>query len=115
MQVAQGGHPYTLIHPDELRRRLERGEPFAVVDARSDETLRESGRTIAGSVRLPAPELVGRIHELPRGRTLLLLADLAEQAERAQELSRAGVTDVYVIEGGFDAFVRAGGDTVSIS
>jgi len=23
MQVAQGGYPYALIHPDELRRRLD--------------------------------------------------------------------------------------------
>jgi len=115
MQVAQGGHPYTLIHADELRRRLELGEPFTVVDARSDENRRESGRTIAGALHIPASELVQRIPELPRGRTILLLADLAEQAERAQELTRAGVTDVYVIEGGFEAFARAGGDTVPIS
>lgn len=115
MQVAQGGHPYTLIHPDELRRRLELGETFTIVDARSEETRRESGRTIPGSLRISASELVRRIPELPRGRTILLLADLAEQAERAQELTRAGVTDVFVIEGGFDAFARAGGDTVPIS
>ena len=114
MQVAQGGHPYTLIHPDELRRRLEREEPFGVVDARSEENRRESGRTIEGAHRIPPRELLGRLSELPRGRTLLLLADLDEQAERAQELVRHGVTDVFVIEGGFEAFVRAGGDTIPI-
>lgn len=115
MQVAQGGYPYTLVHPDELRRRLEREEPFAVVDARSDQNRRESGRTLPGAVRIPPRELEQRLRDLPRGRTLLLLADLDEQAERAQDLVRRGVTDVYVIEGGFEAFVRAGGDTVSVS
>lgn len=115
MQVAQGGYPYTLIHPDELRRRLERDEPFGVIDARSEETLRESGRTIEGAVRIPPDELLQRLSEIPRGRTLLLLADLDEQAERAQELTRHGLTEVFVIEGGFEAFARAGGDTISLS
>lgn len=115
MQVAQGGYPYTLVHPDELRRRLEREEPFAVIDARSEQNRRESGRSIAGAVRIPPRELEARLGELPRGRTLVLLADLDEQAERAQELVRRGVTDVWVIEGGFEAFARAGGDTVSLS
>ncbi|HLV61382.1 MAG TPA: rhodanese-like domain-containing protein [Fredinandcohnia sp.] len=115
MQVAQGGYPYTVVRPDELRRRFELQEPFAVVDARSDENRRESGRTIPGAVRIPPAELENRLEDLPRGRTLLLLADLHEQAERAQQLVRHGVTDVWVIEGGFEAFARAGGDTVSIS
>lgn len=115
MQVAQGGHPYTLIHPDELRRRLEREEPFSVIDARTEENRRESGRTIPGAIRIPPRELLDRIHDLPRGRSILLLADLDEQVDRAQDLVRRGVTEVFVIEGGFEAFARAGGDTASVS
>lgn len=112
MQVAQGGLAFTSIHPDELRRRLAWGESFAVVDARSEGAAQRNGRTMAGAVRIPCEELVARQRELPKGKSLLLLADLPAQESCALDLLRAGFTDVYLIEGGFEAFERAGGETV---
>lgn len=114
MQVAQGGLAYTLIHPDELRRRLSYGERFSVVDARSEDARRASGETLVGSIRLPRDRLLDRRSEIPRGRALLLLADLPVQEETAFDLLRDGFADVFLIEGGFDAFVRAGGPTEPI-
>lgn len=111
MQVAQGGLAYTQIHPDELRRRLAHGEQFTVIDARSEDAWRASGETIVGSIRLPKDEILARRGEIPKGRALLLVAGLPEQESLAFDLLRDGFTDVFLIEGGFDAFVRAGGPT----
>lgn len=111
MQVAQGGLAYTLIHPDELRRRLAHGERFSVVDARSEDAWRASGETMVGAIRLPRDRLLARKSEIPKGRAMLLLADLPTQEELAFDLLRDGFTDVFLIDGGFDAYVRAGGPT----
>ncbi|HWV39551.1 MAG TPA: rhodanese-like domain-containing protein [Vulgatibacter sp.] len=114
MQVAQGGLAYTLIHPDELRRRIAHGESFSVVDARSQRAWRASGETMMGAIRLRRDEILARRNEIPKGRGLILLADLPQQEELAFELLRDGFTDVYLIEGGFDAYVKAGGPTEPI-
>lgn len=112
MQVAQGGLAYTLILPDELQRRLAWGESFAIIDARSDARIEKIGQTLPGAIRIPPDELLTRRNEFPKGKSLLLLADGAEKVERALELLRDGFTDVYVIEGGLEAYLRAGGRTV---
>lgn len=112
MQVAQGGLAYTLIDSGELQRRLAHGERFAIIDARSDARIAQIGQTLPGAVRIPADELLTRKNEFPKGKTLLLLADAAERVERALELLRDGFTDVYVIDGGLQAYLRAGGRTV---
>ncbi|AKU91730.1 hypothetical protein [Vulgatibacter incomptus] len=114
MQVAQGGLAFTMIHPDELRRRLSYGERFAVIDARSESSRRSSGETMPGAIRLPADGILSHKAEIPRGRSLLLLADLAAQESVALELLGDGYADVFLIEGGFDAFLRAGGPTEPI-
>lgn len=110
MQVAQGGVSYTLIDPVELRSRLTRGESFSILDMRSSERYLASGETIAGAIRLAPEDFERRRSEVPRGKTPVLVAD----PERAEELAAwligdQGFTDVYVIEGGFEAFRRAGG------
>lgn len=115
MQVAQGGLSYTAIHPDELRRRLEHHERFAIVDARSEEAKRQSGRTIPGAITMTPADLFVRESEIPKGRTLVLLADLPSQEPLALLLLEQGITDVYLIDGGFDGWQRAGGATVPIS
>jgi 3-mercaptopyruvate sulfurtransferase SseA len=111
MQVEQGGLAYTLVHPDELRRRLAKGEAFAIVDARSEPRYRSSGETVVGALRLRPEELWGRLKDVPRGRSLLLVADLDRQVDLALDLLRSGYTDVYLLDGGFDAYLRAGGPT----
>lgn len=111
MQVEQGGLAYTFIHPDELRRRLAWGESFTIVDARSEDLYRASGRTIPGAIRLRARDLPDRKVEIPRGRTLVLFTDDDRAESMALGMVADGFTDVYLVEGGFDAWVRAGGAT----
>lgn len=112
MQVAEGGLAVTMIHPDELVRRLAHGESFAIIDTRVG--LREGDATMPGAVHLPGKALFQRLDEIPKGRTPLLIAELAEQEAIARKLLERGFTDVYLIEGGFEAYARAGGPTSTI-
>lgn len=111
MQAQQGGLAYTFVHPDELRRRLAKGEFFTIVDARSDGAYRDSGITPVTALRMPADQIASRKQEIPKGRTLVLVADQDAAESMALALLEDGWSDVYLIEGGFDAYVRAGGKT----
>lgn len=115
MQVAQGGVSYTLVDPVELRSRLSRGESFSILDMRSTERYLASGESIAGAIRLAPEDFERRRADVPRGRTPVVLADPERADELATWLIRdQGFTDVYVIEGGFDAFRKAGGGLVKV-
>ena len=111
MQAQQGGLAYTVIHPDELRRRFAKDERFAIVDARSDDTYRASGETVVSAVRIAPEDLDRRRGEIPTGKTLLLVADEDAAESMALGLLQQGWTDVYLIDGGFEAYRRAGGKT----
>ena len=50
-------------------------------------------------------------NEIPRGKTLLLVADDDAAESMALGLLEDGYSDVYLIEGGFQAYLRAGGVT----
>ena len=111
MQVEQGGLAYTFVHPEELRRRFAQGEAFTVVDARSPDVYRESGRTVVTAVRIPPEDLDRRRSEIPKGKTVVLVADDDAAESMALAMVQDGYSDIYLIEGGFDAYVAAGGKT----
>jgi rhodanese-related sulfurtransferase len=60
------------ITPEELKAELDAGADLLVVDLRHALDYEAEPRTLPGALRLPAEELEGRGHELPRGRTLIL-------------------------------------------
>ncbi len=115
MQVAVGGAAITYFSPGELLTRLARREALAIVDARSREAYVESGATLRGAVRVPAERLSARSTEIPRGRTLVLIADLAEaEALATALLLEDGFTDVCLVTGGFEALRAAGAPVVPV-
>lgn len=109
MQVQWGGLAPTYLEPEELRRRLNHGEAFSIIDARTPDSYEASGYRFPGAIRIPAPELGNRLNEIPRGRTPVLIADVDEAHALAVTLMEQGFADIYLIEGGFDAWQRAGG------
>jgi hypothetical protein len=54
------------IHPDELRRKLDSGEPVAIVDLRHGMDAQANGWKIPGALHIPAEELEVRHREIPR-------------------------------------------------
>jgi rhodanese-related sulfurtransferase len=57
--------------PDEVRQRLDRGEPIVFVDARNPQAWAASHEKLPGAVRIPADQVDGNVHALPRGRPIV--------------------------------------------
>jgi rhodanese-related sulfurtransferase len=61
----------TRITVDEVRERLARGEPLAIVDARSAESWGKARNQIPGSVRVPPDDVAGHAADVPRDRAVV--------------------------------------------
>jgi rhodanese-related sulfurtransferase len=61
----------TRITVDEVRERLARGEPLALVDARSAESWAKADTQIPGSIRVPPDEVEAHVDEIPRDRAVV--------------------------------------------
>jgi rhodanese-related sulfurtransferase len=59
------------ITVDEARERLDRGEPLAIVDARSQDSWGHSDEQIPGSIRVPPDEAAAHLDEIPRDRAVV--------------------------------------------
>jgi rhodanese-related sulfurtransferase len=61
----------TRITVDEVRERLARGEPLAIVDARSAKSWDEAETQIPGSIRVPPDDVAGHAGDVPRDRSVV--------------------------------------------
>lgn len=61
----------TRITVDEVRERLARGEPLAIVDARSAEAWAKAETQIPGSIRVPPDDVAGHAGDVPRHRAVV--------------------------------------------
>jgi rhodanese-related sulfurtransferase len=61
----------TRITVDEVRERLARGEPLAIVDARSAEAWDKAETQIPGSIRVPPDDVAGYASAVPRDRAVV--------------------------------------------
>jgi rhodanese-related sulfurtransferase len=61
----------TRVTVDEVRTRLDRGEPLVFVDARSAESWGKAETQIPGSVRVPPDDVAGHADDVPRGRGII--------------------------------------------
>ena len=59
------------ITVEEVRERLDRGEPLAIVDARSPDSWSKSDSQIPGSIRVPPDDVAAHLREIPRDRAVL--------------------------------------------
>jgi hypothetical protein len=60
-----------MVSPEELKRRLDRGEDVVVLDVRQPEAYAECPGAIPGSIRIPPAEIPERYNELPRNRPII--------------------------------------------
>ena len=61
----------TRVTVDEVRERMERGEPFAFVDTRNPNAWGESDVKLPGAIRVPAGELEQHLEEIPHDRAVI--------------------------------------------
>jgi rhodanese-related sulfurtransferase len=57
---------------DEVKARLDRGEPIAFIDARSPESWSKSDVQIKGSLRVPVDDVAKRLSDIPRDRSIVV-------------------------------------------
>ena len=61
----------TRITVDEVRERMDRGEPFTFVDTRNPKAWGESGQKLPAAIRVPADEVEEHRDEIPRDRVVV--------------------------------------------
>jgi rhodanese-related sulfurtransferase len=94
------------VDPASVSERLAAGRELLVVDVRHAVEWRRGH--IDGALHVPLTELRGRLHELPRGRTIVTVCRSGHRsALAARSLRRAGF-EVENLDGGMIAWARAG-------
>jgi rhodanese-related sulfurtransferase len=92
------------IQPDELKRRLDGGEPVFLLDVRNDDEYAYC--RLPGSVLIPLPELPQRIDEVNADDALVVVYchHGVRSLHGASLLMRAGLSNVASLAGGIDAW-----------
>jgi membrane protein DedA with SNARE-associated domain len=60
------------ITPEELWRRMQAGESFAILDLRHTPAIEAAGAKLPGAMRFPPEDLELKHHEIPRDRDIVL-------------------------------------------
>jgi rhodanese-related sulfurtransferase len=61
----------TRVTTDEIKKRMDRGEPIRFIDSRNPKAWGESAEKLPGATRIPVDEIRQYADELPRDRTLV--------------------------------------------
>ncbi|MDR6217994.1 rhodanese-like domain-containing protein [Deinococcus soli (ex Cha et al. 2016)] len=96
---------YTTIPVQDLRAAQERGE--YVLDVRTDAEYREGH--VPGAALLPLADLGTRMNAVPRDRPVYVICRSGNRSAQASaQLVKAGYTQVFNVDGGMNAWTRAG-------
>ena len=95
------------ISVDELKQRLDAGDPITIVDVRHPVSLELDPEGIPGSLNLTLEEIEYRHHEIPRDRDIVLYCTCPNEVSSARTallLKKKGIHRVRPLEGGLDAW-----------
>ena len=95
------------ISVDELKHKLDAGEPVTVVDVRHPLSLELDPDVIPGAMNFLMEEIEHRHHEIPRDREIVLYCTCPNEVSSARTalmLKRKGIHRVRPLEGGLDAW-----------
>ncbi len=62
----------TRVTVDEVRTRMERGEPFTFIDSRNPKAWAESNVKLPGAIRVPADEVEQHLSEIPKNKVVIV-------------------------------------------
>lgn len=95
----------TQLTPAELKARLDGGEALTVVDVREPWELAVCA--LPGARHIPMREIPGRVAELPRDASVVLLCHHGVRSQHvAGFLERLGFERLYNLAGGIDAWAK---------
>ena len=90
------------INVHELKRKMDAREKFVLIDVR--EPFEHEIAKINGAKLIPLAEIAGRAHEIQNGEIIVHCHSGMRSAQAVELLRRAGLTNVYNLEGGIDAW-----------
>jgi membrane protein DedA with SNARE-associated domain/rhodanese-related sulfurtransferase len=95
------------ISVDELKKRMDAGDPITVVDVRHPLAVGLDPEAIPGALNFSLEEVKYRHHEIPRDREIVLYCTCPNEissARTAMLLKKKGIHRVRPLEGGLDAW-----------
>jgi sulfur-carrier protein adenylyltransferase/sulfurtransferase len=91
------------MSPNELKRRMDAGEPFELIDVR--EPFEYEIARIDGAKLIPLGEITERLDELSGKQPIVVHCHSGKRSEQAARLlQQRGFANVYNLEGGIDAW-----------
>lgn len=104
--------PVEFISPEELKAKIGRHEPLAIVDLRSQASYEQSDHTIKGSFHTKVRKVASRLRAAPRDKEVVTYcACPSDEAAiiAARSLLTNGFQRVRVLKGGWNAWLQTGG------
>jgi membrane protein DedA with SNARE-associated domain/rhodanese-related sulfurtransferase len=95
------------ISVEELRQKVEAGEPLMILDLRSAEEIAAHPGSIRGAIHMDMDEVERRQQEIPRDRDVILYCSCPNEVSSARvalRLQRKGIARVRPLGGGIDAW-----------
>jgi rhodanese-related sulfurtransferase len=90
-----------------LRERLDRGEPIKIIDVRTPAEF--GGGHIPQAQHIPLDSILARPRDVLRADNVIFVCQVGQRSALAAEMAAAvGFKTLYNLEGGTDAWVRAG-------
>lgn len=105
------GATITKLTPGEVVARMERGERFVFIDARSSKEWEAADSKLPGAIHVPVDKIIQYLKEIPLGHPVVsYCSSPSEQlsAQVAQELMRRGFLNTHPLIGGVEAWRKAG-------
>ena len=97
-------NPYE-ISPEELKRRMDRGESLTILDVREPHEYQIC--RLAGSILIPLGQLQGRMKELDREKEIIVHCKMGGRSAKAvEQLRNAGFEKIKNLKGGIDRWAQ---------
>jgi len=106
MATKNANESFTRISVAEAKEKLDGGSA-AFVDTRPPADW--AGGHVPGAQNLPLVSIRGRSREIPENSEVIFFCQNGDRSPQAAEIaSTLGFKDVFIIDGGIDAWVKAG-------
>jgi rhodanese-related sulfurtransferase len=100
------------ITAEELKAKIAKNEPLAILDLRAESAYSQSNKTIKGSLHTKVRKVVSRLRDAPRDKEVITYCACPSDeaaAIAARSLTASGFKRVRVLKGGWNAWLQAGG------
>jgi rhodanese-related sulfurtransferase len=98
--------PFTRIDVQEAKELMERDD-VAVIDVR--EPFEYNSGHVPNATLIPVNSVYARREDLPKDKEIIFVCAVGQRSALAAEMAAAaGLTKLYNLEGGTDAWVKAG-------